>query len=89
MTWYNSLAKPSWTPSRATIGLIWTILYPVIVVNFGFVHWLGELGFDQRMRATKVAPSAARALESFMNMPSQTVTQDSFSLMQAQPKLRA
>ena len=35
--WYNSLAKPSWTPSPATIGLIWTILYPVIVVSFGFV----------------------------------------------------
>lgn len=37
MTGYNSLAKPSWTPSPATIGLIWTILYPLIVTSFGFV----------------------------------------------------
>ena len=37
MTWCNSLSKPSWTPSPATIGLIWTILYPVIFVSFGLV----------------------------------------------------
>jgi len=37
MTWYNSLAKPSWTPSPATIGLIWQILYPIILISFGFV----------------------------------------------------
>jgi benzodiazapine receptor len=37
LEWYNSLAKPSWTPAPATIGLIWQILYPIIVVSFGFV----------------------------------------------------
>ena len=37
MEWYNSLVKPDWTPSPATIGLIWNILYPIIVVSFGFV----------------------------------------------------
>jgi benzodiazapine receptor len=26
MEWYDSLAKPSWTPAPATISLIWTIL---------------------------------------------------------------
>ena len=35
--WYNSLAKPSWTPEPATIGLIWQILYPIILISFGFV----------------------------------------------------
>ena len=35
--WYNSLEKPSWTPEPATIGLIWQILYPIILVTFGFV----------------------------------------------------
>ncbi len=37
MGWYDSLAKPGWTPSPATIGLIWRILYPIILVTFGFV----------------------------------------------------
>lgn len=26
LDWNNSLAKPSWTPARATIGPIWQIL---------------------------------------------------------------
>ena len=37
MEWYQSLAKPDWTPAPATIGTVWQILYPVIVVTFGFV----------------------------------------------------
>ena len=54
MTWYNGLAKPSWTPSPPTIGLIWQILYPIIIVTFGFIfvqafrgktHWLVALPF--------------------------------------------
>ena len=35
--WYEGLAKPSWTPAPATIGLIWRVLYPVIIAIFGFV----------------------------------------------------
>jgi hypothetical protein len=35
--WYDSLAKPSWTPAPATIGLIWWILYPIILVTCGYV----------------------------------------------------
>lgn len=35
--WYDALEKPSWTPEPATIGLIWQILYPIILVTFGFV----------------------------------------------------
>ncbi len=37
MEWYNSLAKPSWTPAPATISLIWMLLYPIIFVSFGFL----------------------------------------------------
>jgi len=37
LDWYNALAKPSWTPEPGTIGLIWQILYPIILVTFGFV----------------------------------------------------
>ena len=35
--WYDALMKPSWTPSPSTIGTIWTILYPIILISFGFV----------------------------------------------------
>lgn len=39
MDWYQSLARPSWTPAPATIGLIWQILYPIIAVTFTVVFW--------------------------------------------------
>ena len=48
MEWYESLAKPAWTPSPSTISLIWMILYPLILVSFGFV-WVqtfrGKVGW--------------------------------------------
>lgn len=51
--WYNSLAKPSWTPAPSTISLIWTILYPIIVVSFGFIFIQALWG--------KVGPSVLRS----------------------------
>ena len=48
LTWYNGLVKPSWTPAPATIGLIWQILYPIILVTFGFVFvqmFRGKVGW--------------------------------------------
>jgi tryptophan-rich sensory protein len=35
--WYDSLVKPEWTPEPATIGLVWQVLYPIILVTFAFV----------------------------------------------------
>lgn len=35
--WYDGLAKPTWTPAPATISLIWGLLYPGILVSFGYV----------------------------------------------------
>ena len=32
MPWYDGLVKPSWTPASATIGAIWTVVYPLIAV---------------------------------------------------------
>lgn len=66
MEWYNSLAKPSWTPAPSTISQIWTILYPVIVVSFGFV-------FVQALRGKvgwKVAlPFAINLVANLLFMP--------------------
>lgn len=45
-TWYDALLKPSWTPPGSTIGLIWSILYPIILASVIFViykYWKGEL----------------------------------------------
>ena len=37
MNWYDSLAKPAWTPAPGVIGTIWTVLYPIILVAFGYM----------------------------------------------------
>jgi translocator protein len=37
LEWYNSLVKPDWTPAPGTIGTIWQILYPIILITFGYV----------------------------------------------------
>ena len=64
--WYNSLAKPSWTPAPATIGLIWQFLYPIILVSFGFVFvqslrkklpWLVTLPFAINLVANVIFTS--------------------------------
>ena len=64
--WYNSLAKPSWTPSPSTISLIWMILYPVILISFGFVFvraFQGKVGW-------KVAvPFAVNLVANLLFMP--------------------
>lgn len=46
-SWYLELKKPAWTPSPETIGLIWSILYPIIIAVFLYVCWKvyrGEMG---------------------------------------------
>ena len=66
LDWYNSLAKPIWTPAPATIGMIWQILYPIILVSFGFV-------FVQALRKKlpwRVAlPSAVNLVANLLFMP--------------------
>lgn len=37
MSWYDALAKPSWTPPSSFIGTMWAILYPIIIVVFGYM----------------------------------------------------
>ena len=64
--WYNLLEKPSWTPAPSTISLIWMILYPIILVSFGFVFiqaFRGKVGW-------KVAvPFAVNLVANLLFMP--------------------
>ena len=66
MEWYDSLAKPSWTPAPPTISLIWTILYPVILVSFGFVF---VQAFRRRLPGRVALPFATNLVANLLFMP--------------------
>ena len=66
MTWYDSLAKPTWTPGPATIGLIWTILYPIILVSFGFVF---VQAYRRKVPRVVAVPFAVNLAANILFMP--------------------
>jgi translocator protein len=59
-TWYPSLVKPSWTPSGATIGVIWTILY----ILMGIAAWV----IWRRHSEGRKLPLAIYALQLLLNL---------------------
>jgi tryptophan-rich sensory protein len=66
--WYDSLLKPSWTPAPATIGLVWRILYPVILVSFAFVF---VQAFRRRVPRRVAVPFAANLVANLIFTPIQ------------------
>ena len=35
--WYSKLNKPKWSPPSYLFGIVWPILYVLIIISFGFV----------------------------------------------------
>ena len=66
LDWYNALDKPAWTPAPATISLIWMILYPIIVVSFGFMF---VQAFRRKAPWRVALPFAVNLLANLLFMP--------------------
>ena len=64
--WYNSLAKPGWTPAPVTISLIWALLYPVIIASFGFVF---VQAFRRKVPGRVALPFAVNLVANLLFMP--------------------
>lgn len=39
-TWYQTLIKPTWAPPSWVFGPVWSGLYAIIAVSFGYVAYL-------------------------------------------------
>jgi benzodiazapine receptor len=51
--YYEKLDKPSFAPPQWLFGVVWSILYPIILASFGFTLWKVYQGLYP---ATLVAP---------------------------------
>lgn len=40
ITWYSKIIKPLWAPPSWIFGPVWTALYAIIIVSFGYVGYL-------------------------------------------------
>lgn len=38
--WYQELIKPTWAPPAFLFGPVWTVLYAIIAVSYGYVAYL-------------------------------------------------
>lgn len=38
-SWYMSLNLPVWAPPVWLFGIAWAVIYPLIIVSFGYVFW--------------------------------------------------
>ncbi|HMA78184.1 MAG TPA: TspO/MBR family protein [Candidatus Paceibacterota bacterium] len=37
--WYQNLIKPHWAPPAWLFGPVWSVLYLLIAISFGYVFW--------------------------------------------------
>lgn len=38
--WYQQLARPEWAPPAWLFGPVWSVLYTIIIISYGYVAYL-------------------------------------------------
>ena len=66
MSWYATLAKPGWAPAEGVYGTVWAVLYPIILVAYGYAVYRVVAG---TMPRTVLIPIAINLAANFAFTP--------------------
>ena len=74
-SWYASLVKPSFAPPSYIFGIVWSILYPVILGTFIYVL---VLVFKKKIPSAVIVPFVLNLIFNLAFSPVQFVLQNNF-----------
>jgi len=74
-TWYEALAKPFFAPEPWVFGVAWGILYPIIIVSFGYVFYLA---LRDRIPKWVMVPFVINAVSNLIFSPIQFTLQNNW-----------
>lgn len=66
--WYSTLVKPFWAPPSWLFGPVWTVLYTIIAISYGYV---GLLFLKRRISFAIVLPFILNLIFNFAFTPLQ------------------
>ncbi|MFA6228289.1 MAG: TspO/MBR family protein [Patescibacteria group bacterium] len=73
--WYQQLIKPSWSPPAWLFGPVWTFLYALIAISFG---WVFILAWQKRLPLIVVLPFILNLVFNFVFTPIQFNLRNNF-----------
>lgn len=77
-SWYQNLIKPEWTPPSWLFGPVWTVLYAIIAVSYGYV---GYLFFTKKIPFIVVLPFVLNIIFNLLFTPIQFGLQNNLLAM--------